>query len=300
MELLALIIPSSFIRAGIVCVFQLANRSSSAFCKENTVNAVASLVKRYPLVVFSVIAIGTSFLGWSMAQLYSSDLWQFFLFGPLVGALVVIPFTDGRTGLKEWSKRIIRWRVGWHWYAVALLLPVALHASAFGLNRLLGAPMPAASQMSFSFDLLPEFVIVFLFIGLAEEPGFRGFLLQRLLAGKTALYAGSIMAVIVAVWHVPLFIYGIEPITILPVILAGMILVAWIYVNTNGSVLITMLMHAMLNTVNGYFNGFYTDEAMSSQHTILLAVVFVVAAVALVALTGPSLVRRQGVRPAVA
>ena len=53
-----------------------------------------------------------------------------------------------------------------------------------------------------------RFVFIFLWIGLGEEPGWRGFVLPRLLVGRSALSAALILGVIHAVWHLPLF--GVE------------------------------------------------------------------------------------------
>ena len=45
--------------------------------------------------------------------------------GPLLAALTVIAISQGRAGLRELGSRLIRWRVGWRWYLVALGVPLA-------------------------------------------------------------------------------------------------------------------------------------------------------------------------------
>jgi len=47
-------------------------------------------------------------------------LYPFFSSGPLLAALIVIPITQGRAGLRAWAASLLKWRVGWHWYAVAI------------------------------------------------------------------------------------------------------------------------------------------------------------------------------------
>jgi len=47
-------------------------------------------------------------------------------FGPFVSAFVVTVATTGRSGVRELLGRITRWRIGWIWWAVALLSPVVL------------------------------------------------------------------------------------------------------------------------------------------------------------------------------
>jgi membrane protease YdiL (CAAX protease family) len=251
-------------------------------------NPIASLIKRYPLVTFFIIAYATSFIGGYLSELYPSDWWAVFVYGPFIGAFIVTATDQGRDGLKDWLSRIVRWRVGFQWYIVALLLPVGLRVITFGLNLLLGAAMPTASQLGTWPDFIPEFIFILLFIGLAEEPGFRGFALQRLLAGRSVLVASLIVGVLHTVWHLPLFINGSEPLTIIPIILGGAILLSWLYVHTNGSVLLTMLMHASVNTTSGYFSALFSGAELARQ-TALLAGVYVAAALILVVVAGPNL-----------
>lgn len=78
-----------------------------------------SAVRRHPLIAFLVL---TYALTWGVLP-----LGIFGVAGPLVAALIVIAITDGRAGLRELGSRMIRWRVGWRWYAVAIGLPLAVH-----------------------------------------------------------------------------------------------------------------------------------------------------------------------------
>ena len=68
---------------------------------------------------------------------------SFVAFAPLVAALIVIPITQGWAGLKELGLRMIRWRVRWYWYAVAIGLPLAVHLAIMGLNVAAGVGLPA-------------------------------------------------------------------------------------------------------------------------------------------------------------
>jgi uncharacterized protein len=81
----------------------------------------------------------------------------FILAGPLIAALIVIPLTQGLAGLRELGSRMIRWRVGWIWYAVAIGLPLAVHLLTVALNVGLGAPAPSLAQ----FNPLSSLILVF-------------------------------------------------------------------------------------------------------------------------------------------
>jgi membrane protease YdiL (CAAX protease family) len=144
--------------------------------------------------------------------------------------------------------------------------------------------------------LIPEFIFTILFIGLAEEPGFRGFALPRLLAGRPTVVASLILGVLHTIWHLPLFVSGSEPLIIIPVILGGAFLLTWLFLNTRGSVLLAILMHSSVNVSQQYFSGLLPDTAEPRQ-LALLAAVYVLAAAILIGLTGPDLIRRAARRP---
>ena len=99
-----------------------------------------SAVRRHPIITFFVLAYA---LTWGAIP------WESFLAtGPLLAALIVIPLTQGWAGLRDLGSRMIRWRVGWIWYALAIGLPLAVHLLTVVLNVALGAPAPSLAQFS--------------------------------------------------------------------------------------------------------------------------------------------------------
>ncbi len=104
-----------------------------------------ALVKRHPIITFFVL---TFVLSWWTIPLYAMGLSPSPLFpGPLFPALIVIPLTQGRAGLRALGSRMVRWRVGWRWYAVALGIPLTVAAVAWALNVALGAPAPSLATL---------------------------------------------------------------------------------------------------------------------------------------------------------
>src|SRR5215204_1153480 len=79
-----------------------------------------SLVKRHPLITFFVLMFVLSWWPWPLYAMGVPWAISPLLPGPLLAALIVIPLTQGWAGLRELGLRMIRWRVGWRWYAVAL------------------------------------------------------------------------------------------------------------------------------------------------------------------------------------
>ena len=95
-------------------------------------NTSTSFVKRHPVLTLLVLACGLGWWPWLVGMPV--------LIGPSVSiaALIVVASTRGTTGVTAWLRQLVRWRVGWHWYAVALGLPVAVTVVSVSLNVLLG------------------------------------------------------------------------------------------------------------------------------------------------------------------
>ena len=100
----------------------------------------AAFVRRHQLAAFVVLAYALSWWAWIWYRLDSENVGAPILpMGPLLAALIVLFLVGGWPEVKDLLQSIVRWRVGWVWYLVALGLPVALTLTALGLNLLLGA-----------------------------------------------------------------------------------------------------------------------------------------------------------------
>jgi uncharacterized protein len=64
-----------------------------------------------------------------------------------------VSLTEGVAGLKAMGSRLIRWRVSWIWYALALAVPLAVTFAAIGLNTAFGAPVPDIAEFSVWYGL---------------------------------------------------------------------------------------------------------------------------------------------------
>lgn len=200
------------------------------------------------LVLFLALAFPLSWYPWIIA-LFRGETTGPNPLGPFAAALIVTALTGGRAGIKELFSRIFRWRIGLQWYGFVILLPVLICITASGVNFLLGA---SPVQQSFhAVDILEQFVFIFLFIGLGEEPGWRGFGVENLQKVFSPLTTSLIIWVVWSVWHLPLF--GSEfSSDILPAffigVLAASIIQTWLYNRTNKSILLQMIFHAAVNT----------------------------------------------------
>src|SRR5215217_5490880 len=134
-----------------------------------------SAVRHHPIITFFVL---TYAIGWGCIP-----FWTFQAGSPLIAALIVIPLTQGWAGLRELGSRMIRWRVRWYWYVLAIGLPLAVLLLTAGLNVALGASAPSLASYGSVSTILLVFAVRLLNPGdgaLGEEPGWRGFALPGL------------------------------------------------------------------------------------------------------------------------
>lgn len=219
-------------------------------------------------------------------------------FGPFLAAIIMLVAVGRWPAVKGWLAGIVRWRLGVRWYALVLLLPPALTAAAFGLNLLSGAHASYEGNQPDWGDLGARFVVIFLWIGLGEEPAWRGYLLPRLLARRTALVASLLVGILHAIWHAPLFGVEYDLHTIWPwglSVFSFAIVITWIWLHTSQSLLLPMLMHASNNTAAFVWNMFGEQDQITLWW-IWAGLWFVVAATVVIT-AGPNL-NRAGARPA--
>jgi membrane protease YdiL (CAAX protease family) len=174
--------------------------------------------------------------------------------GPFVAGIIMSAIVFGRPGVREFFARLVRWRVGIQWYASAFVIPILIPLIAVGILLCFAhAPQVSAFSSDKLLELPTSFLFILLFIGLGEEPGWRGFALAQLQKKHTPLIASMILAPVWALWHLPLFGNEFPWPVVAPFILSvfgGTCVLTWVFNGAKGSVLLTMLFHAALNTVS--------------------------------------------------
>jgi uncharacterized protein len=240
-----------------------------------------SLVKRHPIITFFVL---TYAIAWGLIP-----FWTFQAGAPFIAALIVIPLTQGLSGLKELGLRMIRWRVRWYWYVVAIALPLAVLGLTVGLNVALGASVPSLAGVGSVTTVLMMFAVRLVNPGdgaLGEEPGYRGFALPGLQTTLSPLVSTLILGVAVTVWHVPLLF--LEDGLLRPSMIVGFLLgtmavtfwYTWMFNHTGGSVLITLISHAAQGTIQ--IGALWSVGADFAQANLLFGIVSSAVAIGLV------------------
>lgn len=209
-------------------------------------------LNQHRLAAFFALAFALSWYPWIFALIRGQTSGPNPL-GPLLAALIMTAITSGRSGLREFLKRIIRYRVGLKWYAIVFGIPVLVCLVSIGLTFCVQPHLQASALSIEKIRELPErFIFILLFIGLGEESGWRGFALPELQTKYSAFRASLVLAPIWAVWHLPLIGNEFPWPVVAPFLISvfgATFLLTWIFNRTNDSVLLPMLCHATVNSV---------------------------------------------------
>lgn len=251
-------------------------------------------IQRHPVAAYWVITLAISWLIWlpliAQAQGWENLNAPFALhylgaFGPMLAAIVMTWIVGRRAGLSELWSRIVRWRAGWVGWLAAVGSPVALFVFAAIVSVAMGNPLPDLALLGqvnylpyLGLGVLPLWLVTY---GFGEEIGWRGFALPRLQNGRNALWASVILGVMWSAWHLPAFFYldtylklglAVFPMFALGIV-AGAIILTWLYNTARGSILIVAVWHALFDLVSA---GKASDPTMQTVMSIVIMVLAVV------------------------
>jgi membrane protease YdiL (CAAX protease family) len=181
--------------------------------------------------------------------------------GPTLAAIIMTGITEGKAGLLRLRQRLQQRRAGRQWYLFILLgIPALL------LLGIVIQPEALASFQGLTLRLLVSypvyFVIVFFGVALPEEIGWRGFALPRMQLRYGPLWGTLLLGVLWAFWHLLFFltpVHGGGPGTgfatfltnfsiFFLMVMAVAIITTWVFNHTRGSIFISNLVHASVDT----------------------------------------------------
>ena len=229
-------------------------------------------VKQHALLAYMLLTFGLTW-PWMVAEVLGSRgivpfrltlsgvgifLTLFVAYGPTLAALLITSIIGGRAAVRTLLGRLLIWRVGWRWYAAAIGLPGLISLGAITLATVRGAPVEPLPP--FSWGMLLTLPLAFLVRGSinGEEIGWRGFALPQLQSRWNALAASLWLGTVWALFHLPIFFVqgasllgsqnDMNPLAFLIDVVAGAVLMTWLFNQTQGSLLIAYLYHAAVNT----------------------------------------------------
>jgi uncharacterized protein len=224
------------------------------------------LIKSYPIASFIAITLIYSWTLWLLMILSKKGLLPFnfptnFLgsFGPAIGALIVTGIILGKTGLIKILNSLIDWKTSAWTYFFAIFFIVAVYVLTIGVTYSIDPTILKLQKLpGFAEIIIYLFVIVIVGGPLGEEIGWRGFLQPELLKRFNPAITSLFIAIIWLTWHVPLFWLegaaqeGGSIILFALSVFAMAFLFTLLYIKSNGSLLLAILFHTMINYVSAF------------------------------------------------
>lgn len=184
--------------------------------------------------------------------------------GPSLASLLVTWLAYGREGIQALGARLRNWRVGRWWLALWVIPSVTAITPL--LRWIAGYTVDTEVMMK---SIIPGLMIG-LTAGLMEEIGWRGFLLPHLLKSYSPLASTLLLGIVIwgGLWHGYGDYFGLGdkglafwPLMLLlgpGVLTAWSLILTWVYENTQGSLLLSILMHTSISSSAFIFGQQYT------------------------------------------
>jgi membrane protease YdiL (CAAX protease family) len=251
------------------------------------------VVAQYPLAAYWILACAISWAWWIPMAVRGSVSRQGVgwpthlpgLLGPAVAALAVTALAYGMSGVADLGRRLVRWRVGWRWWAAVPAIASLAVLSVLVL-AVLGQPLPPAADFARytgigSLGLFPVILIALLLNGFGEETGWRGFAADHLLRRRGPMATSLLVAVIWGIWHLPMFwvvesFQSFGPAGIVRWAIgmtAGSVVLTYLYRGSGNSVLLVAAWHTAFNLTSATKATSGLVAAMSSTVVMVAAVV---------------------------
>ena len=182
--------------------------------------------------------------------------------------------------MSSWWKRLRSWRASPAWYALAVLVPLAVNVIIVLINHGLGAPLPTTAQLSHWPELPVIFIVNLVFIGIGEEAGWTAFAAPLLLHRHGLLRTWAILAALRIVWHMPLMLTG-DSGWIMGVVgnAAFQMILLQLFYRSGGRWSLAAVWHATLNTFGGSFFTAMVIGVDKARYGLLLAAIYTLLAI---------------------
>ncbi|MGZ7068486.1 MAG: CPBP family intramembrane glutamic endopeptidase [Methanobacterium sp.] len=182
-----------------------------------------------------------------------------------LSAFVLSSVLSKNTGARELMVSVARWKINLVWYAIALLTWPIIYCIC-NITDLIFTGQPISLLTAQIMTINPIYLIIMFFSTLlvttsvAEETGWRGFLLPMLQSRYSPLIASIIVLFIWEPWHIGLYFTGLYPFDIMtiimdriiPLTIGGVILYTWLYNRTGRNLFMIFLFHASANTTAAF------------------------------------------------
>lgn len=237
---------------------------------------MTGMIRKHPLLSYTAVAYLWTWLTIlplllqkrGLADFGLPDAWEAIgAFGPFIAACLVLRYPEGQGGLAAFWQGLRHWRLGASGWALTILSPLVFLALAAGLTSLqTGAPPSwqalASGQLGSLHEVIDLVLVAALLQALGEEPGWRGYLLPRMMNRFRILPATLLLFPVWWLWHLPFFLsrpaFGLAQFFGFGFgILCASIWLSFLRERTH-SILAAVVWHAVLNITRGIALGFST------------------------------------------
>src|SRR5579884_1546798 len=174
-------------------------------------------------------------------------------FTPLVAAAILVFHKEGIRGVGRLLSRALDYKriTNKIWYLPTIFFLPALLLLSYGVMLFLSLPL---SSSSFPLELIPLLLVAFFIEAIGEEVGWTGYAIDPLQNRWSAFGASLIVGAAGGLWHLVPLIEAYHNLAWIAGwflgILAGRIILVWLYNNTGKSVFATILAHALFNAAS--------------------------------------------------
>ena len=215
-------------------------------------------------------------------------------FGPTIASIIMTGMENGSTGIKVLLSNWLKFRKYLKWYLFIFISQILIDfiTTQIAINFL---SLEVVIDFTKWYNFIPALLRTAIIGGaLAEETGWRGYALPRLLSKTTAILSSIIIGIIWALWHLPICLipsanfpvpisFPVFMVFTINVICISIILTT-IYQNTNRSLFVCYLYHVMLNV--SLFSSIYKFEqsdrawwikiCLSTSLHVIISIIFVI------------------------
>jgi membrane protease YdiL (CAAX protease family) len=210
-------------------------------------NRLTYLIKQHALVIFCTLTIALTFAA-TLLPLPGEVIPVVIVFIPAFLAIALTALSEGRAGVGSLLGKLAQWRVNFKWVIIAVALALVMRLT-ISLIALAMGMIPAIQLRPMSPAQFVVLALILFIFAIPEELGWRGYALPKLLERRSPLASGLIVGVLWGSLHLALHLPGMiyAGLPLLPTLLQliGLsVLITWLYLRTDGKILLTSLFHA--------------------------------------------------------
>lgn len=218
------------------------------------------------------------------------DAWEAVgAFGPFIAAWVLLRRTEGPDGIAGFWRSLTDWSLreaGRGAWALTLLSPIAFLVLAAVLVTIQTGSPPSlealgSGRLGTLHAVLDLVLVGAILQALGEEPGWRGYLLPKMLGRFRRLPATLLLFPVWWLWHLPFFLgrpeFGLPQFLGFGLgILSASIWLTFLWERTR-SILVAVVWHAVLNITRGIALGFSTGMFLAYGMVVAVGALAIVA-----------------------